>query len=256
MILVMDAGNTNIKSGVFEGDRLVASWRMQTDPHKTSDEYGILMLDFCRYNHLTPNDIDGVIISSVVPSINYTLEHMVEYFFQQTPIILGPGIKTGINIKYDNPKEVGSDRIANAVAAFEFYGGPCVVIDFGSATTFGAISEKGEFLGGAIFPGIKLATDSLTTATARLPRIELVKPESVIGRSTVSNMQSVIVYGYVGLVDYIVNRMKKELGGEKTRVVATGGMVRLISEDAATIEHINPLLTLQGLRLIYERNRV
>lgn len=255
MILVYDVGNTNIKTGVFDGKRLVNSWRVATVKHRTSDELGVSQSAFFDYNGIEMNAISGVVISSVVPSLNYTIEHMVRYFFRTEPLIVGPGIKTGINIRYDNPREVGADRICNAVAAYEYYGGPCVFIDFGTATTFGAMNAKGEFLGGAICPGLKVATEALATQASRLPRIEIIKPPAVINRSTIANMQAGIIYGTVGQVDFIVNKMRRELGEEKAAVVATGGLANVIAEESSTIGHIHPTLTLEGLRLIYERNR-
>ena len=195
-------------------------------------------------------------MSSVVPSINFTIEHMLQNYFGITPMMVVPGVKTGINLKYDNPRELGSDRIANAVAAYELYGGPCIYIDFGTATTFGVVSQKGEFLGGAICPGIKLASEALTERTSRLPKIELVKPECVIGRNTVTNMQSGLVYGYIGQVNYLVECMKRELGAPDATVIATGGMSRLIASGTDAIDEIDGLLTLKGLRIIYERNQM
>ena len=193
-------------------------------------------------------------ISSVVPTINYTIEHMCRDYFHLEPRLLVPGMKTGLNIRYENPRELGSDRIANAVAAYEEYGAPCIFIDFGSATTFGVVDEGGVFLGGCICPGVKLASEALVTGTAKLPRFELTRPDHVIGRTTLTNLQSGMYYGYVGLVRNIVRKMKQELGREAT-VVATGGMAVLFSEDAKCIDKLDGLLTLKGLRLIYERNR-
>ncbi len=196
-----------------------------------------------------------MVISSVVPTAMYTLEHMARKYFKSEPLVVGPGVKTGINIKYDNPKEVGADRIVNAVAAYELYGGPLVIVDFGTATTYCAVSKNGEYLGGAISPGIQISMDALFQKTAKLPRVELVKPETTICKNTVSSMQSGIIFGYVGQVDYIVERMKKELGDENTKVVATGGLAKLIATESKTISIVNGLLTLEGLRIIYERNR-
>ena len=228
MILTLDIGNTNIKAGVFNGPELVDYWRISTDRTKSSDEYGILLLNLFAHSKIDPA-VDGIIMSSVVPTINFTIEHMCSNYFNQTPMQVVPGIKTGINLKYENPRELGSDRIVNAVAAYELYGGPCIFIDFGTATTFGVVSERGEFLGGAICPGIKLASEALTERTSRLPKIELVKPESVIGRNTVSNMQSGLVYGFIGQVTYLIDCMKRELGAPDAKVIATGGMSRLIA---------------------------
>lgn len=254
MILTLDIGNTNIKAGVFNGPELVDYWRISTDRTKSSDEYGILLLNLFAHSKIDPA-VDGIIMSSVVPTINFTIEHMCSNYFNQTPMQVVPGIKTGINLKYENPRELGSDRIVNAVAAYELYGGPCIFIDFGTATTFGVLSERGEFLGGAICPGIKLASEALTERTSRLPKIELVKPESVIGRNTVSNMQSGLVYGFIGQVTYLIDCMKRELGAPDAKVIATGGMSRLIASGTDAIDEIDGLLTLKGLRIIYERNQ-
>ena len=254
MIVTLDIGNTNIKAGVFNGLELVDYWRISTDRTKSSDEYGILLLNLFAHSKIDPA-VDGIIMSSVVPTINFTIEHMCSNYFNQTPMQVVPGIKTGINLKYENPRELGSDRIVNAVAAYELYGGPCIFIDFGTATTFGVVSERGEFLGGAICPGIKLASEALTERTSRLPKIELVKPESVIGRNTVSNMQSGLVYGFIGQVTYLIDCMKRELGAPDAKVIATGGMSRLIASGTDAIDEIDGLLTLKGLRIIYERNQ-
>lgn len=255
MILVMDVGNTNIKLGVYDGKDLRYSWRMRTDEHITSDEYGMSLLAFLSYSGLSADDINGAIISSVVPSINYTVEHMVTYFLKCRPLFVGPGVKTGINIKYDNPREVGSDRICNAVAAYEIYGGPVIFIDFGTATTFGVVDEGGSFLGGAICAGIKVSVEALSEKASRLPKIELDCPPVVINKNTVSNIQAGIIYGYVGQVDYIVERMRREIGSSKPiNVVATGGQAQIIAPISESVKEINSRLTLEGLRRIYERN--
>ena len=254
MIVAMDIGNTNIKAAVFEGSRLVKRWRCATDPVMTSDQYGIIMADLFRYHNLNMQAVEGIMISSVVPTINYTIEHMCRDYFHLEPRLLVPGMKTGLNIRYENPRELGSDRIANAVAVSALYGGPAIFIDFGTATTFGVLSAKGDFLGGAICPGIKISTEALVSGAAKLPRVELVRPETVIGRNTVTNMQSGIYYGYIGLVENIVRKMKEELGREDVKVVATGGLSRLLAPDTHAIDVFDGLLTLKGLRLIYERN--
>ena len=253
MNMVLDVGNSNIKVGLFEKNELVHSWRMSTDLVKSSDEWGIQMTSFFNYLGLLPRCIDGSIISSVIPSINYTIEHMCKFYFSRQPMFVGPGIKTGINLLYDNPKDLGADRIVNAVAAFELHGGPCITVDFGTATSFGAISREGEFLGGVICPGIKISADALTVSAAKLPRIELIKPRFAINRTTTGCMQAGIIYGYVGQVDYIIRRMKSELGG-KAYVVATGGLAGLIASETKEIDEVNPLLTLRGLNIIYQRN--
>ena len=254
MILTLDIGNTNIKTALFEGMEMVQYWRVSTDRNMSSDEYGILLMNLFAHRHISPEQVDGIMISSVVPQINFTIEHMCRTYFKQEPRIIGPGIKTGINIKYENPRELGSDRIANAVAAYELYGGPCITIDFGTATSFGVISERGEFLGGAICPGLKLAAEALVEKAAKLPRFELVKPEHVIGRNTISNLQSGIVYGYIGQINYLIDRMKKELGAPNAKVIATGGLAVLVAGESNVIDVMDGLLTLKGLCLIHQKN--
>jgi type III pantothenate kinase len=255
MILSIDVGNTNTVIGVYNGKELLTHWRISTNREQSSDEYGMLMLQLFHHNKLDHKRVEGIIISSVVPSVNNTLERMSRQYFHQVPLLVGPGIKTGINIKYDNPKEVGADRIVNAVAAYELYGGPCIIIDFGTATTFCVLSDKGEYLGGAICPGIKISMDALFQRAAKLPRVELAKTDRIICKNTVSSIQAGSVYGYVGQVDYIVRRIKQELGREKVRVIATGGLAELIATESETIEKVDDLLTLEGLRIIYDRNR-
>ena len=254
MILTMDIGNTNIKVALFQGMDLVQYWRASTNRNMSSDEYGMLLMNLFDHHGISPDEVEGIMISSVVPQINFTIEHMCKTYFHQEPRFIGPGVKTGINIKYENPRELGSDRIANAVAAYELYGGPCITIDFGTATNFGVISAKGEFLGGAICPGLKLAAEALTERTAKLPRFELAKPESVIGRNTVTNMQAGIVYGYIGQINYLIDRMKKELGEPDARVIATGGLAVLVAGESNVIDVMDGLLTLKGLFLIYQKN--
>lgn len=255
MILVLDVGNSNIVLGAYEGKKLLGHWRLGTDRDRTSDEFGMFFMGFLNNEKLDPQSIEAVVIASVVPPIMYSLEHAIRKYFKKEPITVGPGVKTGINIKYENPREVGADRIVNAVAAYEIYGGPIIVVDFGTATTFSAISSKGEFLGGSICPGIKISAEALYQRTAKLPRIELVKPESVIARSTAVGIQSGIIHGYVGQVNHIVSRMKREMKEENIRVIATGGLARLIASEAEVIDEINALLTLEGLRIIYEKNK-
>ena len=261
MILTLDIGNTNIKTALFDGTEMVNYWRLHTSTTNTSDEYGITIINLFRHAGHDPKDVEGIVMSSVVPTVNFTIEHMCQNYFGITPMVIGPGVKTGINIRYENPRELGSDRIANAVAAFDEYGGdkPVIFIDFGTATTFGVVgtdsrSGTGEFLGGAIFPGIKLASEALTSGTAKLPRFALAKPEHVIGRTTLTNLQSGMFHGYVGMVTNLVQKMKSELGGDAL-VVATGGMAVLIAEESKVIDKLDGLLTLKGLRLIYERNK-
>ncbi|MBQ8506757.1 MAG: type III pantothenate kinase [Clostridia bacterium] len=254
MILTLDIGNTNIKIALFDGMEMVQYWRASTNRNMSSDEYGILLMNLFAHNGISPKDVEGIMISSVVPQINFTIEHMCKSYFGMEPRFIGPGVKTGINIKYENPRELGSDRIASAVAAYELYGGPCITIDFGTATTFGVISEKGEFLGGAICPGLKLTAEALTERAAKLPRFELAKPESVIGRNTVTNMQSGIVYGHIGQVSYLVDRIKKEIGAPQAKVIATGGLAVLVAGESKVIDVMDGLLTLKGLYLIYQKN--
>jgi type III pantothenate kinase len=211
MILAIDVGNTSTILGVYEGEKLIAYWRIGTDKEKTSDEIGMLFINLFNHEKLSPARIKDVIIASVVPPIMYSLEHAIRKYFRVEPMIIGPGTKTGINIKYETPREVGADKIVNAVAAYEIYGGPLIIVDFGTATTFCAVSSRGEYLGGAICPGIRISAEALFQKAAKLPRIDLVKPARIIGRNVVESMQAGIVLGYVGQVDYIVNRMKKEM---------------------------------------------
>lgn len=258
LILVIDVGNTNIVIGLYNDTKLVVDWRLSTDLKRTADEFGIQAMQLFISRGISPKDVEGVIVSSVVPSIMYSLEHMIKKYFNIEPIIVGPGVKTGINIKYDNPKEVGADRIVNAVAAHENYKSAVIIIDFGTATTYCAIRANGDYLGGAICPGIKISADALYEKAAKLPRVELSKPENVICRNTITSMQAGIIYGYIGQVDYIVSKMKDEmiqLGEEKTVVIATGGLAKLIFEESKTIDKVEASLTLEGLRIIYEKNK-
>lgn len=255
MIFTMDVGNTNIKTALFDGTEMKQYWRISTNPSYTSDEYGLILTGLFSHAGLSMRVVEGIVMSSVVPTVNFTLEHMCKNYFGKTPMVVAPGIKTGINLKYENPRELGSDRIANAVAAQAEYGGPCVFIDFGTATTFGAIDRQGAFAGGCICPGLKLTSEALVSGTAKLPRFELVRPEHVISRTTVTNLQAGVIYGYIGQVDYLVQRFRKELGAPNALVVATGGMARLVAEEDGIIDKLDGILTLKGLRLIYERNR-
>ena len=256
MILTLDIGNTNIKTALFDGQNMVKYWRLSTSITNTSDEYGITIMSLFRHEGIDPKAVEGIVMSSVVPTVNFTIEHMCLNYFGIAPMVIGPGVKTGINIRYENPRELGSDRIANAVAAYDEYGGgkPVIFIDFGTATTFGVVGEGGAFLGGCICPGVKLSSEALVNGTAKLPRFELTRPEHVIGRTTLTNLQSGMYYGYVGLVRNIVRKIKQELGREAL-VVATGGMAVMLAEESKVIDKLDGLLTLKGLRLIYERNR-
>ncbi|MCZ8517591.1 type III pantothenate kinase [Paenibacillus filicis] len=253
MILVVDVGNTNIVLGVYEGKQLLHHWRLSTNRLATADEYGMMMYNLFRHAGMDLDQVEGVIISSVVPPLMFVLEQLCLKYLKKEPLIVGPGIKTGLNVRYENPKEVGADRIVNAVAAIELYGSPCIVVDFGTATTFDYIDERGQYLGGAVAPGIGISTEALYRRAAKLPRIELVKPKSVVGRNTVASMQAGIIFGFAGQVDGIVERIKREYPA-RPKVIATGGLAELIASESHTIDLVNPLLTLQGLQIIYERN--
>lgn len=254
MLVVMDIGNSNIVMGLYEGDELRHHWRFSTDRNKTEDEYGMLVKSLFDSVGLTLRQVRGVILSSVVPPLNYTIERMCAKYLQQKALVVGPGIKTGLNIKYEYPREVGSDRIVNAVAAIHHYGAPLIVVDFGTATTFCYVDERGQYMGGAIAPGIGISTEALVSRAAKLPRIEMAKPASVVGRNTIAAMQAGIYYGVVGQVEGIVRRIIAEYGTEP-KVVATGGLADLVANETACIHVVDPHLTLKGLRLIYERNQ-
>jgi len=253
MLLALDVGNTNTVVGVYEGAELKAHWRLPTRRAGTSDEYGILIKALFDFAGLNFRAIDAVILSTVVPSLEAPLQEMSRRFFGVETLVVGPGIKTGMPILYETPREVGADRIVNAVAAFEAYGGPCVVVDFGTATTFDAISVHGEYLGGAICPGVGISAEALFQRAARLPRVEITRPKTVIGRTTVTSIQAGLYYGYLGLVESLVARMRAELTGE-AKIIATGGLAQLLLAESKVVDHLDPLLTLTGLRILYERN--
>ena len=261
MLLAFDVGNTNIVLGVFREGELITSWRLETDNNKSADEYGMIITQLFNYEGLKVDDVRDVIISTVVPSVLFTLQHLSVKYFHRKAIVVGPGIKTGLVVKYDNPKQVGSDRIVNAVAAHAKYGGPLVIIDFGTATTFCAISEKAEYIGGTIAPGLKISSEALFEKTAKLPKVELEEPGHVICRNTINSMQSGLVYGHMGMVDYIVKKMKQELreyGGDSAQeptVIATGGLASLIDAGIDCIDYVDKMLTLEGLELIYRKNK-
>ncbi|CEI74224.1 MULTISPECIES: type III pantothenate kinase [Romboutsia] len=255
MLLVFDVGNTNMVLGIYKEKQLIKDWRINTDKEKTSDEYGMLISNLFKFDNIDINEIEDIIISSVVPNVMHSLENFCIKYCNINPKIVGPGIKTGLNIKYDNPKQVGADRIVNAVAGIEKYKYPLIIVDFGTATTFCAISDKGEYLGGTIAPGIKISSEALFQRASKLPRVELIKPGTTVCKNTVSAMQAGIVYGYVGLVDKIIEMMKKELDYENIKVVATGGLSTLIASETDSIDYVDKYLTLEGLRLIYEKNK-
>ncbi|WP_285769331.1 type III pantothenate kinase [Peribacillus sp. SI8-4] len=254
MIFVLDVGNTNIVLGVYDEDILKYHWRIETSRHKTEDEYGMVIKSLLQHEGLSFDQFDGIIISSVVPPIMFALERMCKKYFDIKPLIVGPGIKTGLNIKYENPREVGADRIVNAVAGIQEYGSPLIIVDFGTATTYCYINEDKQYMGGAIAPGINISTEALYSKAAKLPRIEISRPEGIIGKNTVSAMQAGILYGYVGQVEGIVNRIKEQSNLEPT-VIATGGLAALIANESTVIDVVEPFLTLKGLQLIYKRNR-
>lgn len=255
MLLAVNVGNTNIRLGVYEEKKLIAHWKLATNREWTSDEFGIYFMSFFNNEKLDVSKVEAVIIASVVPPMMYSFEHAISKYIKKEPIIIGPGIKTGINIKYENPRELGADRIASAVAAYEIYGGPVIVVDFGTATTFNAVSSRGEFLGGVICPGIKISAEALYQRTAKLPRIDLTKPDMVIGRNTSVSMQSGVFNGYVGQVNHLVNKIKQEMKEDNVKVIATGGLAKFIALEAKTIDEVNGRLTLEGLRIIYEKNK-
>ena len=260
MLLAFDVGNTNIVAGVFENGELLQFWRMQTSQTKSADEYGIMITSMFEREGLKITDVKDIIIASVAPSMLYTLQHLARKYFDKTAIIVGPGIKTGLIVKYDNPKQLGADRIVNSVGALAKYPAPLIIIDYGTATTFCAVSDKSEYLGGAIMPGIKIGAEALVQRTAALPRIEIESPGKVICRNTVDGMQAGIVYSNVGMTEYVVARMKKEIaeytGCDKpVTVIATGGLSTLIASETDCIDVVDKELTMHGLQVLFEKNK-
>lgn len=255
MILVIDVGNTNITYGVYKGKELAATFRMTTKQARTSDEYGMNIMELLRIHSVDREDLEGTIIASVVPNVMHALTGAVVRYLGTQPVIVGPGIKTGIRVVTENPRQIGADRIVDAVAAYEIYGGPVLVLDFGTATTYDLVSEDGSFAACIIAPGIRISAEALWEGTAKLPEVEIKKPKSILAQETVSSMQAGLVYGQIGQTEYIVSQVKKESGYDNLKVVATGGLGRLISEEAESIQFYNSTLTLEGLRIIYEKNR-
>lgn len=253
MLLAIDVGNTETVVGVFRDEELAWRWRMATVPDRTADELALLFGGFLQQQELSfDRNVTGVVLSSVVPNATQALREMVRRYFRFHPVVVEPGVKTGVPVLTDNPKEVGADRIVNALAAFTAYGGPCVVVDFGTATTFDCVSEGGEYVGGVIAPGLRIAAQALFEHTARLPLVELVAPPAAIGKNTVESVQSGLIYGYAALIDGIVERISKELG--HPTVVATGGLAPVVIKECRTVDHHEPWLTLEGLRLVFEKN--
>ncbi len=254
MLLAIDIGNTNIVFGLFQGDELTTHWRIRTERNRTTDEYWVLVNEFLRLNEIGPASIHHIVISCVVPPLVPVFEELSKKYLENDPLIVGPGIKTGIPILYNNPTEVGADRIVNAIAGFEKYGGPLIIVDFGTATTFDAVSEKGEYMGGAIFPGLNISLEALYKNTAKLSPVDIVMPEHVIGKSTKESIQSGTVHGFVGVIDNIVTKMQKEIG-KPVQVIGTGGVLPVIHKQVHCIQTVDPFLTLEGLRILHKRNR-
>lgn len=253
MLLGIDVGNTNITLGVFDGEKLVGSFRVTTKLSRTSDEYGILIQDLLEHNGIGVEELEAVIVASVVPDIMYSFNSGIIKYLKKEPMIVGPGVRTGIKIVTENPRQIGADRIVDAVAAYELYGGPVIVVDFGTATTYDLVLGDGSYVAGVTAAGIQTSARALWEAAAKLPKFEIVKPKSILAKETISSMQAGIVYGYIGQTDYIIRQMKKESGLSDVKVVATGGLGKMIANEVGLIDIYDKNLTLQGLRLIYER---
>ncbi|HKZ50294.1 MAG TPA: type III pantothenate kinase [Dehalococcoidia bacterium] len=254
MLLAVDIGNTTIALGLFEDDRLRCNWRFKTDVERTADEYAVLLLSLLREERLSLDAVTDAVVASVVPSLIATFQEICRRYFGLRPLVVDIGTRTGLRIIYDNPRDVGADRVVDAVAAIKLYGPPLIVVDFGTATVFDAINREGDYVGGAIAPGISISAEALFQRTAKLPRVEMERPRTAIGRNTTAAMQSGIIFGYVGLIEGLVARFKEELGGE-ARVIGTGGWAHLVAKETPAIDVVNPNLTLLGLRIIYDLNR-
>lgn len=254
MILAIDVGNTNIVVALYDDEKLRRNWRMATDKNKASDEYGVLITQFLSLESVGCDDITDVMIASVVPTVMHSLKNAVKRYIGCEPMIVGPGIKTGMNIRMDNPRELGADRIVNAVAAINKYKAPLIIVDFGTATTFCAVDGKGDYIGGVIAAGVKISMDALFDKTAKLPKVEIVRPNGIIGRNTINAIQSGAVYGQAAQADGIIKRIKKEIGSDAT-VIATGGLAKMIAEESEEIEIVDSMLTLDGLKILYDKNK-
>ena len=253
MLVVVDIGNTNITLGIYHQDDLIGTYRMTTKKESTSDEYGVLLIEFLHMSNVHTKDVKDVIISSVVPNINYSFSSACIKYLKKKPIFVGPGIKTGINIKIDNPGSLGADRLVDAAGAYYKYGGPCIVIDFGTATTYDVVSDKGEFIGGATAAGIGITAKALSSMAAQLPEIEIKKPDKITAKNTIHSMQAGVVYGYIGQTEYIISKLKEEYEKE-LKVVSTGGLGKVISNETKLIDIYDPNLTFYGLKIIYDKN--
>ena len=255
MILTIDVGNTNITVGIYDDKTVKGHFRITTKTPRTSDEYGMILQELTEKQGVKASSIDGVIIASVVPNVMHSLKSSIIKYFKLEPLIVGPGIKTGIKVETSNPKEIGADRIVDAVAAYELYGGPVLVLDFGTATTYDLVNEKGSFISGITAPGIRISAKALWEGTAKLPEIEIIKPKCILAQDTITSMQSGLMYGQIGQTEYIIKQVKKESGYEDLKVVATGGLGRIISDETDMIDEYNADLTLEGLRIIYSKNK-
>jgi type III pantothenate kinase len=254
MLLVIDIGNTNVTLGLYDGETLRSHWRLATDQHRMADEYGIALINLFQHVGLSANDIHAIALASVVPPLTGTFTQACELYLGRLPLIVDAGVKTGVRVKYDDPKQVGADRVVDAAAVYKLYGAPACIVDFGTATTFDAISAEGDYLGGAIAPGINIAAEALFLNTSKLPKVDLQRPPSVIGRNTVHSLQSGLLFGYVGLVEGVVTRFRAELGAQM-KVIGTGGLVEIFAKETKVIDIVAPWLTLDGLRLVWEMNQ-